>query len=49
MVHQKELQLPTPAQSANAERFDVMGDSRVDNVLDAGRQSHVIMINIDRE
>jgi hypothetical protein len=35
-------------QNANVGKFDAMVDNLVDNVLDVGLQSLVIMINIDK-
>jgi hypothetical protein len=44
----KGSQLPTLVQNANVGKFDAMVDNLVDNVLDVGLQSPVIMINIDK-
>jgi hypothetical protein len=48
MVYQKELQLLTLAQNAKGGKLGVMDANHVDNVWDAGLQSHATMTNIDR-
>jgi hypothetical protein len=48
-VSQKELPPHTLVQNVNDGKLDVMDVNHADNVLDAGRQSHATMTNIDKE